>query len=534
VECRPGGVGAEDAPQESGYSGFCSVGALSAPPTPEETAMTDLEVNVQDLSAMGVDELRATHERILDALRNLHYDSRGEVRSDLDGDESAEYERLTRLADRVKGHVQLREQYARGVGVERAFGGSLVDRSLPSVASDDVLRMAVDTARETALRAVEHLGRGLDSRNQDRVDGLLRSTLSADNPNLDGSLIARRLLLTETPVYHSAWQRVVTEPHPVLTDEEARSLRAMVELDRYETRAMGDFTNSAGGYGIPVLIDPSIILSAQGSIAPIRELARTATVNTTVWKGVSSAGVTWAFQTEGAVASDNSPTLAQPTVAVHMARGFIPFSIEVQSDYPQFAQEMAQLLAAGYDELLANKLMTGTGTGEPRGLVNLLDATSASEVRLTTAGSVGGVDVDRVWEGLPDKWKARATWLASYGGLDQIASLSTINAGSIAYQTVDATGVVQTIRTRPAYPTSYGLAKVTSTATTNFAIVGDFSNYLIAQRAGMSVELVPMLFQQQTAGTGVGFPTGQRGWFAWGRVGGDVLVSDGFRLLNQT
>jgi HK97 family phage major capsid protein len=493
-----------------------------------------IEVKVQDLTFMNADELRATHERILAELRDLHYDARGEVRSDLDDAESAEYERLSRLADRVKGHLAIGEQLSRGRGIERAFGAGFVDRSLPVVSPGEVLRMNVEQARETALRALEHHARGLDSRNQDRVDGLLRSTLSADNPNLDGSLVARRLLLTETPVYRSAWQRVVTETHPILTDEETRALRAMQEFDRTETRAMGDFTNSAGGYGIPVLIDPSIILSAQESAAPIRNLARTATVNTTIWKGVSSAGVTWAFQTEGAVTTDNSPTLAQPTVSVHMARGFIPFSIEVQSDYPQFAQEMANLLAAGYDELLANKLMTGTGTGEPRGLVNLLDATPASEVRLTTAGSVGGVDIDKGWEALTDRWKARATWLASYGGLDQIAALSTVNAGSVAYQTVDLTGVVQTIRTRPAYPTTYGLSKVTSTATTNFAVVGDFSNYLLAQRAGMSVELVPMLFQQQTAGTGVGFPTGQRGWFAWGRVGGDVLVADAFRLINQT
>jgi hypothetical protein len=53
-------------------------------------------------------------------------------------------------------------------------------------------------------------------------------------------------------------------------------------------------------------------------------------------------------------------------------------------------------------------------------------------------------------------------------------------------------------------------------------------------RQGLSLERVPMLFQQQTAGTGVGFPTGQRGIFAWGRWGQDCVVPGALRLLNQT
>jgi hypothetical protein len=77
--------------------------------------------------------------------------------------------------------------------------------------------------------------------------------------------------------------------------------------------------------------------------------------------------------------------------------------------------------------------------------------------------------------------------LTSYGVADQTAALSTLNAGSSAYQTVDLTGVVQTVRTRPLYPTSYGLT---------------------SKLQGAS---------HQNS-----------------RVGGDVLVADAFRLLNQT
>jgi predicted phage gp36 major capsid-like protein len=75
----------------------------------------------------------------------------------------------------------------------------------------------------------------------------------------------------------------------------------------------------------------------------------------------------------------------------------------------------------------------------------------------------------------------------------------------------------------------------TTTSTTSAeggAIVGNFNNMVIARNGGMSVELIPMLFSA-TASPGVGFPTGQRGWFAYARIGSDVADAGSFRLLVQ-
>src|SRR5690606_129006 len=62
-------------------------------------------------------------------------------------------------------------------------------------------------------------------------------------------------------------------------------------------------------------------------------------------------------------------------------------------------------------------------------------------------------------------------------------------------------------------------------------VFGDFSNYVIADRLGTTVEFIPHLFQQATAGSGVGMPTGQRGWYAYARVGADAVNPAAFRLL---
>jgi HK97 family phage major capsid protein len=75
---------------------------------------------------------------------------------------------------------------------------------------------------------------------------------------------------------------------------------------------------------------------------------------------------------------------------------------------------------------------------------------------------------------------------------------------------------------------------ITAGSENYMAVFGDFNNFVIADRIGMTVEFIPHLFQQTTAGTGIGRPTGQRGWFAYYRVGSDVVNPGAFRMLDVT
>ncbi|MEO3875538.1 phage major capsid protein [Nonomuraea sp. B12E4] len=274
-------------------------------------------------------------------------------------------------------------------------------------------------------------------------------------------------------------------------------------------------------------MDPTIILTAQGSLNPFRGLARSVTITTDEWKGVSSAGVTWSYDAEASAVSDDSPTLAQPTVPINTARGFIPYSIEVGMDYPGFAEEMSRLLAEGYDELQAQSFATGTGSGQPRGIITALDANTNVEVVVTTDGAFGGADINKVWGALPDRWKQNATWVMNHDVGNEIASFG--NGNNLSFVTVDLTGVIETIRMRPIAFASYFPDFTGTTGASNILVVGDFRNYLIADRAGMSVELVPHLFDVTN-----NRPTGQRGWFAWARHGGNSINDLGFRLLQNT
>lgn len=371
-------------------------------------------------------------------------------------------------------------------------------------------------ARSAALRLVEAQPDYMVSdENRDRIEKMT----TIRNRDFDGDQIARRLLVTESDAYRSAFVKGVTQPQAVFTPEEAAAVN--------EFRNMAVGTDNVGGFGVPVLIDPTIILTSGAADAPVLRLARVETITTDEWRGVSSAGVTWSFDAENAAVSDDKPTLAQPNVVAHKAQGFIPYSIEVGMDYPGFATEMSRLLDQGYVDLLAVATVTGSGTGAPWGIFTALDANTNVEVVVTTDGAFGAVDIDRVWAALPERYRSRATWLMSVDVENEIRAFGSGTATSRF--TVDQTrDGISLLNGRPVALTDYAPQFTGTTAAANILVVGDFSNYIVAQRAGMNLELVPHLFDVTN-----NRPTGSRGWYAWARVGGDSVNDLGFRLLQN-
>ena len=453
--------------------------------------MEELRSRIVDLSER--DEITPDEDAELEAALSEH-----EARK-------AEYEAIEAREARV---AAAREQI-----VERAVGYDAPQMMKRTETVLDVSTASRSQVRDAALALLERSE--LPARNGDHVDMLLRTR----NGNCDGGQIAKRMLLTENEAYRTAFMKGVTQTAPAFTADEARA------LDEY--RAMSEGTDSAGGFGIPVLIDPSIILTSGAAAAPVLDLARVVTITTDEWKGVSSAGVSWSYDGEGTEVSDDSPTLAQPTVPVYTARGFIPYSIEVGSDYPAFAAEMRRLLDQGYIDLVAQQTITGSGSSSPTGVFTALDANTNVEVVVTTDGAFGAVDVLKVWKSLPERYRANATWIMN---TDVENEIRTFAAGAdSAYYTVDlSAGGIGTLFGRPIRTTDYAPEFTGTTGAANILVVGDFSNFVVAQRAGMSVELIPHLF-----GTSNGRPTGQRGWFATARHGFDSVNDLGFRLLQN-
>jgi len=421
-----------------------------------------------------------------------------------------------KVIDRLDEHAKVQEVFRRKPqAVQQAMTNIRYDITDDG---DAVFRLRPHEARDRALRKLDdkEITRHMRDDSKAQVESMIRS-----DPQ-----IARRVIVTETDDYRDAWHKLMTRQHPNLSADEQRA------IDRWEEyRTMVENTTTAGGYGVPVFIDPTIILTAQGSQNPFLQISTVKNVNTNIWKGVTSAGVTWSFDTEGAQVSDDSPTLGQPSVTVHMARGFIPYSIEVAQDYPGFAEEMAGLLAEGYDELLVDKLTRGTGTGEPKGILTAISATSADRVKVTTGGSLGAPDPYKVWAALPQRYRRNASWLMSVDINNTIRQLGTSNVYH-AYTDNLPVGWTDVLFNSPVYESPYMPDSTTWTTTASVAtVVGDFRGFVIAKRGGMETEYIPHLFQQTTAATGLGMPTGTRGIFAYSRIGSDAANTSAFRAL---
>jgi HK97 family phage major capsid protein len=70
---------------------------------------------------------------------------------------------------------------------------------------------------------------------------------------------------------------------------------------------------------------------------------------------------------------------------------------------------------------------------------------------------------------------------------------------------------------------------VTASAADYISIYGDIAKaYTIADRVGTTIEFVPHLFGANAR------PTGQRGWFMYRRVGGNLVNASAARLLNKS
>lgn len=405
----------------------------------------------------------------------------------------------------------------------------------------DLVRMPTEEVVSRSRRVIETEKRvRVSDASRERLDNWVQRSVDDDDADpdngFDGGYIARRMLLTERPIYRAAFRKYAAGRDAfAFTPEEQSAIGDFARFERFEIRrALSENTTTAGGFGIPVLIDPSIIITSGAADVPMLRICRVENVTNNLWQGVSSPGMTWSYTTEGTETSDNSPTLAQPTVRVHMPKGFLPYSIEVSMDYPGFATEFGRLIDSGYQDLLATKTMTGSGTNEPFGIFTAL-SNATSVVTPTTDGSFGGPDVFKAWNALPERFRTNATWVMSVNVQSAIRQFAASQSATSAYFSIDLTGGVFRINDRPVVitdyaPTGVGGSVPGTTGLQNILAVGDFNQaYLWVNRVGMSVEQIPMLW-----GGSNRFPTGQRGLFAWSRNGGNIVSTRaGILMQNQ-
>jgi HK97 family phage major capsid protein len=228
--------------------------------------------------------------------------------------------------------------------------------------------------------------------------------------------------------------------------------------------------------------------------------------------------------------SDDSPTLAQPTATVTKAQAFIPFSIEVGQDWGSLESEMARLIQDAKDVEEATAFATGAGTGvNPQGVLTGATSTvAAGTAAFTVAHGYA------LLEALPARFRPNAVFVANLTQYNRIRQLDTAGGANLWVQNLtqgignDATGNIgATFLGKPAYESSVMSSVLTAGA--KLMIFGDFRYFLIVDRIGMTVEIVPHLF-----GATNQRPIGSRGLLAYWRNTSRVLSTAAFKTLVTT
>ena len=381
----------------------------------------------------------------------------------------------------------------------------------------DVSDLRFDTPgselRARAESAVESAVGDLEDGHRERAIELLRRS-----DDVRGTL-AKRILATGSPAYRSAFQKVAAGHGNLLSsDEQAALVRA------------ASLTDSAGGYAIPFTLDPTIIMTNDGAANPFRQVSRIESIVTDTWNGVSSAGVTGGYAAEASEVGDDAPTLAQPSVAVERWDVFVPFSFEVGQDWANLEGDVRMMVAEKRDEFDLAAFTTGSGSDEPTGIITALDGT-ASEVAPATAETFAVADVYAVEAALPPKYRRtaeQAQWMAALGTAQTIRQFDS-SGGADLWERIGA-GTPARLLGYPFRENSEmdaaGDIDDTATADNFILILGDWRNYLIVDRVGMNMELVPHIMGANNR------PSGQRGFLAWGRTGAGSLNDNAFRVLS--
>lgn len=469
--------------------------------------LVEVQDKLRTLAAVDADELTEEQDVELRALEAELVDPADETRgllADIEREDKRE-----ELRSRVEDMV------ARGVAV----GEAGEDRGVPNFnvrgAGDpynlDEMRTGIYDGAEKV--GDELRGRALQAIERSSVDDAgkhVASTLieRSDDKN---STISKLILATGTQEYRSAFSKALSSPNPQYTPAEQGALARAASL-----------TDAAGGFAVPFTLDPTIILTNAGASNPFRQISRVETITTDSWNGVSSLGVTATYKAEAAEATDDAATLLQPSIPVHRGDAFYPYSIEIGMDWANFNPDVVRMLADAKDRLDAEKFAVGTGSDEPKGVITSVAATAASVIDTAAANAFAVGDIYALDNDLGDRYRDNATFVANKTTYNTIRQFDSAG-GADLWERLGA-GLPPELIGYSARQSSAMASGLVSNAKT--LILGDFRDYVIVDRIGMTVELVPHLFGANRR------PTGQRGWFLVWRTGADSVNDNAFRLLN--
>jgi HK97 family phage major capsid protein len=465
---------------------------------------------------MTIDELRARQDEIKSRLQALDSEFAGremtsEARSEWDRIEE-EFETnsktLTELefrrsrVEELAGSPEHREEpaiHTRRPGAVR--GDEIWDLSTirSSISGPEE---ATRELKERAKHALERAEFPHEDANHEDTQAHIERLMSRKD-GVTGE-VSRRIMQTGSPTYRRAFQKKITGQ----------------ELSPEEQRAMS-LVGEDGGFALPYTLDPTFNLTSNGVENPVRQLADVKSITTNTWKGVNTAGTTANYDGESDEVADGSFKLSQPEIHAHRCSVFVPFSYEYGQDFGSLETELATVTQDAKDTKEASAFLTGTGEKQPYGL--LVGATNTKST--ATKEVLAVADLYTLKGALPPRYVPGASWLANDAQYDRVRQFDDEGGADLWVQLGD--GRPANLIGKPAY--EWSTMDATTAGNKLIMVYGDIRRcYVIVERIGMAVKIIPDLFGENQR------PTGESGFYAFWRNGAKVRDANAARVLKVT
>lgn len=248
--------------------------------------------------------------------------------------------------------------------------------------------------------------------------------------------------------------------------------------------------------------------------------------------GVSQVNTAW--QTETGAASEHTPQYGQVLMTPHDRRVLIKPSLKLIQDAPSrgpgfsiesiVAKRLGRLYGLMREWAFCNGL---PADNQPKGIFTYTSGsgTTISVGHTTAHNGFTADDWIKFVYSIPMKyrWLPGCHILVHDSTLGMLAELKNVGAGGSGYlmqpSNIDER-IAGRIRGVPIIASPYAPAFA---ADTRFAVIGDFRQYLIADRTSLSLQVLYELYA----------PTGQRGYLATFRCDGKATRMDAFRYLKS-
>lgn len=308
---------------------------------------------------------------------------------------------------------------------------------------------------------------------------------------------------------------------------------ARPDMSAYDVRALAEGTDSTGGFLVPEDFRAKVIIALE-KVNAMRSLCFIIPMKgdtMTVPAVASKPTATWTG--ERVAHTESGPTFGQVQLIANKLSIFSKTSEELLTDA---AVEVEALLVKLFAEAFRNSenaaFTTGTGIGQPVGILPHLDGSSYEKTPSGGAGTIKPEDIVDLFYALPVQYREQAVWVLHNLVIAKIRKMRTdsgASAGTGGFIWTDGFGTTPaTLMGKPVFENN-DLPTTRGAANRSAILFGDFSYYYIGDRKQMAVKAST----EAASGSDSAFLQDELWLKASERIDGQVALDEAFIIMDE-